>query len=617
MSIEEYKYCSSLTSLSRLITQPVKIGHVTMGGNHPVVIQSMANVSTTNTKASIEQAKRIIDAGGEMVRFTTQGILEAKNLSSIRAGMKELGYKAPLVADVHFNPAVSIEAAKQVEKVRINPGNFISNKIDCSKRLKETSQKLEPLLEICISLNRALRIGVNHGSLSPCIMNKFGDTPEGMVESALEYLKICNQQKFSSLIISMKSSNTRVMVYANRLLAHKMIEEDLLYPVHLGVTEAGDGEDGRIKSSVGIGALLADGIGDTIRVSLTEPPENEIPVAKKIIDHIDSKYDHPEIKEINRPVAFNPFHYNRRKTNSVRNIGRQNVPVVLMSSICVENFTARDKFENYPDFLLVKDDSGFHQNLPFSLIIPSAGWTPKHPDNIYPLFNSPSHFLTTPAQHPELNFISIKASDLENQDLKELKNQQVVLILSSDNNNSMAEQRRFIFELMALQLEIPVIIHKSYTESELEQFQIKSSVDTGILFLDGLANGLFLENKGYIPPASVCNTAYGILQSTRSRMIKTEYISCPGCGRTLFDLEETTRKIKEKTAHLKKLKIGIMGCIVNGPGEMADADYGYVGAKKGKITLYKGKTPVKKNIPQEYAVKELLELIKKNNDWEE
>lgn len=617
MSLKKHKYCHSLTSLSRLITQPVKIGRVTAGGNHPVVIQSMSNVSTTDTKACIEQAKKIVDAGGEIVRFTTQGIREVRSLSAICSGLKKQGYEVPLVADVHFNPSVSIAAAKQVEKVRINPGNFISNKIDCAERLKETSQQLQPLVDICISGKKALRIGVNHGSLSRCIMDKYGDTPEGMVESALEYLKICIQKGLKALVISMKSSNTRVMVYSNRLLAHRMIEENLLYPLHLGVTEAGEGEDGRIKSAVGIGALLADGIGDTIRVSLTEPPENEIPVAKKIVEYINTKYNHSKIPDVDPSIHFDPFHYNRRKTNPVKNIGLANVPVVLMSSASVNGFIAQNKFESCPDYLLVKKHTGYRNNLPFSLIVPSNIWTPGHPENIYPLFDSPHHFLESATRHTELNFVNIAASDIQNQGLKKLGNEKVVLILSSENHNSMAEQRRFIFELMNLQLEIPVIIHKSYTENELEQFQVKASVDTGILFLDGFADGLFVENKGAIEFPDICNTACAILQSTRSRMTKTEYISCPGCGRTLFDLEKTTRQIKEKTLHLKKLKIGIMGCIVNGPGEMADADYGYVGTTRGKITLYKGKVPVKKNVPQEKAVEELIELIKKNNDWEE
>ncbi|MCB2197695.1 MAG: (E)-4-hydroxy-3-methylbut-2-enyl-diphosphate synthase [Bacteroidetes bacterium] len=614
-----------LFQYSRLKTREVEIGNIKMGGENPVRIQSMTSTNTLNTKETVEQSLRIIKAGGELVRITAQGVKEAENLKSIKNGIRDAGFDTPLAADIHFNPKAAFKAAEIVEKVRINPGNFVDKRASFTKvdftdeeyqaELAKIEEKFIPLINICKKNHTALRVGVNHGSLSDRIMSRYGDTPEGMVESAMEFLRICVQENFLNVVISLKSSNTRVMVHANRFMIARMRDERMNFPLHLGVTEAGEGEDGRIKSAVGIGTLLADGIGDTIRVSLTEPPEEEIPVAQKLAAYIAGRYDHKPIKQVDS-INVDLFNYNKRETKVVDQIGGSNHPVVLAKQ--------ESKSDLKPEFVYVGDrflmDSHNEDSV---FIIDESGWD-QHifdHDKVVPLFKSINDFYFSENQSKRINFLLLNCNEINNESLQKIKSfKNVVLILESTNANGFADQRAAFLRLMHTNCDIPVIIKRSYKENELEDLQLKSASDMGGLFLDGFGDGIWIDNvsaQGNIDEQDIINTSFGILQASRVRTSKTEYISCPGCGRTLFDLQETTKKIREKTSHLKNLKIGIMGCIVNGPGEMADADYGYVGAGPGKITLYKNKEVVKKNIPEEKAVEELIQLIKENGDWVE
>ncbi len=617
MKYEEY---INLFQYKRLKTRSVQIGNIEMGGNNPIQIQSMTSTNTLNTSETIDQSLRIIEAGGEIVRITAQGVKEAENLENIKKGIREAGFKTPVAADIHFNPKAAFTAAELVEKVRINPGNFVDKRSDVSKgefsteeyqkELKKIEDSLIPLLEICKKNKTVLRIGVNHGSLSDRIMSRFGDTPEGMVESALEFLRICVKESFLNIVVSLKSSNTRVMVQSNRLLITQMTDEGMDFPLHLGVTEAGEGEDGRIKSAVGIGTLLSDGIGDTIRVSLTEAPENEIPVAQKLVNYIAEKKDHKEIKSVNTaPVDF--FEYSKRKTNQIFNIGGESLPVVISK--------IESKNDLIPEFIYVGDRFVIDSSNANSIfIIDESGWDQGifHNDNVVPMFKSVNDFYFAENQSNKLNFLQLNCNEINDENLLKIRNfKNIVLILESNNKNSFADQRAAFFKLMNSGNNLPVIIKKSYKENTLEDLQLKSSCDLGGLFLDGFGDGIWIENIGDINGQDIINASFGILQASRVRTSKTEYISCPGCGRTLFDLQKTTKEIRERTSHLKSLKIGIMGCIVNGPGEMADADYGYVGAGPGKITLYKNKEVVKKNIPEGNAVEELIQLIKDSGDW--
>jgi (E)-4-hydroxy-3-methylbut-2-enyl-diphosphate synthase len=580
----------------------------------------MTSTNTLNTEGTIEQSLRIIKAGGELVRITAQGVKEAENLEYIKKGICNTGCDIPLAADIHFNPKAAFTAAKLIEKVRINPGNFVDKRlenadvefseVEYQSELKKIEEKLIHLLEICKENKTTLRIGVNHGSLSDRIMSRFGDTPEGMVESAMEFLRICVLNDFLNVVVSLKSSNTRVMVHANRLLVSKMATENMNFPIHLGVTEAGEGEDGRIKSAVGIGALLADGIGDTIRVSLTEAPENEIPVAKKIVNYFSERIGHKEIRCVDE-ILINFYDYAKRKTSQVINIGADNFPVVIGNS--------EKDGELKPEFVYLSDKlfyGNFNEN--YKYIVDEETWEQQDFDHSYisPLFSSVNNFYFADKKSTSLNFISIRNNDLSVDDIQKIKSlNNIVLILETGNKNGYAAQRAAFLKLLGQSCNVPVIIKRTYKENELEDLQLKAACDFGGLFLDGLGDGIWIDNKGKISSDDIINTAFGILQASRVRVSKTEYISCPGCGRTLYDLQKTTQIIREKTSHLKNLKIGIMGCIVNGPGEMADADYGYVGAGPGKITLYKNKEVIKKNIPEENAVDELIHLIKENGDW--
>lgn len=642
MENKNQPYCNSLTKYSRLKTREVKVGTVGFGGDNPIRLQSMTTMDTMDTDGSVAQAIRMIEAGCELVRYTAPSMKEAENLKNIHAELIAKGYSTPLVADIHFTPNAAELAAQYVEKVRVNPGNYADKKKfetheytdeSYAAELKRIREKFTPLVLLCKEKKRAMRIGTNHGSLSDRIMSRYGDSPLGMVQSALEFIQICEDNFYFDLVISMKSSNAQVMVQAYRLLVAKMMERGRIYPLHLGVTEAGDGEDGRIKSAVGIGTLLEDGIGDTIRVSLTEEPEFEIPVARKLAERYDKRAYHFEIAPIDFELPYNPFEYQRRKTKSILNIGDHNVPVVLsdlsylgeikpvhlFASGYVYNIV-EDKWtikEQAVDYIYVGTTVPVFE-LPgtLGLICEWQKWEQKN--QVYPIFDF-EDFLVTEKYSNELNFVRINAGDLN--DLQRIKESSskapFVFVLSSDNNHAAVEMRRFFIELMHLALDVPVIIYNKYQNVDDETFQVYSGTDFGTLLLDGFGDGVFIQTKDCATPQLVTSTSFGILQATRTRISKTEYISCPSCGRTLFDLQETTAKIRAKTNHLKGLKIGIMGCIVNGPGEMADADYGYVGVGKGKINLYKEKTVIKKNVAEDDAVNELINLIKEYGDWVE
>ena len=607
-----------LFNYSRRETSEVNIGATPLGGTNPIRLQSMTNRSTMETEACVEQTVRIVEAGGEYVRLTTQGVKEAENLMAINRALRERNCLVPLVADVHFNPKVAEVAAQYAEKVRINPGNYTDaartfkqlefTDEEYALEIEKIRERFIPLLEICKANHTAIRIGVNHGSLSDRIMSRYGDTPEGMVESCMEFLRICVEQQFTNVAISIKASNTVVMVKTVRLLAQIMPNEQMSFPLHLGVTEAGDGEDGRIKSALGIGALLCDGLGDTIRVSLSEAPEAEIPVAKKLRDYVVQRKNHPYIPGTEAP-EFNYLSPSRRETRAVRNIGGEQLPVVIAERLDGQTDSHSDVV---PDYIYAG------RALPEALeegvgyILDADKWAGE--PNTYPAYNE--------AQLPfiggclaELKFLFLSYMSLTDEVVTCLKAYpEVVIIAQSNHPNRLGEQRALVHQLMSEGLMHPVVFFQHYAEEQAEDLQIKAAADMGALLFDGLCDGIFLYNQGPIDHAVVDATAFGILQAGRVRMSKTEYISCPGCGRTLYDLEKTIARIKGATAHLKGLKIGIMGCIVNGPGEMADADYGYVGAARGKISLYKGRTCVEKNIPEEKAVERLLELIKAHGD---
>ena len=550
----------NLFNYRRRLSHIVRIGGTPLGGPEPIRVQSMTNTSTMDTEASVQQVLRIAESGGEYVRLTTQGTREAENMREINAGVRLAGCNVPLVADVHFNPKVAEVAACYCEKVRINPGNYVDaarqfkhleyTDEEYQAELKKIEDRLIPFLQICREHRTAVRIGVNHGSLSDRIMSRYGDTPEGIVESCMEFLRICMREQFMDVVISIKASNTVIMVQSMRLLVTKMTQEGMSFPVHLGVTEAGEGEDGRIKSAVGIGALLQDGIGDTIRVSLSEAPEKEIPVARFLVDYVTSyrkEADLPVPADVQAPADYNWLKPERRQTTRVGEIGGGQVPVVL-------------------------DE------------IPVTGAISANPFNFTP---ETAEFLR---KHPE-----------------------VVVVSHPQTVNRLGEHRALALAMMNLGLKNPLLVYQEYAETNLEHLQLKAAADTGVLFIEGLADGIILQNHAPgISVEVVRDLAYSILQAARARFTKTEYISCPGCGRTLYDLEGTIARIKAATAHLKGLKIAIMGCIVNGPGEMADADYGYVGAARGKVSLYKQKVCIEKNIPEEEAVERLLRFIEED-----
>ncbi|HWZ16242.1 MAG TPA: (E)-4-hydroxy-3-methylbut-2-enyl-diphosphate synthase [Mucilaginibacter sp.] len=663
------RYCNSLTEYSRFVTREVAIGDVPMGGSNPIRIQSMTTTDTMDTIGTVEQSIRMVDAGCEYVRITAPSIKEAQNLAEIKKQLRQRGYTVPLVADIHFTPNAAEVAARIVEKVRVNPGNYADKKkfdqIDYTDaqyqgELERIYQKFAPLVKICKEYGTAMRIGTNHGSLSDRIMSRYGDTPQGMVESAMEFMRMCETLNYYNLVISMKSSNPQVMVQAYRLLVETMVAEGMNYPLHLGVTEAGDGEDGRIKSAVGIGTLLEDGLGDTVRVSLTEEPEAEAPVAIALVNRYverakaeksKAKGDLSEVENNLSPFTFHlsplhdPYAYQRRHTYEanafigghmvprvVVDLSRQNLkdPAVMNEAGYLYS-PLLDKYnmaEQSVDFVYLADALPSF-TLPGNLkqLYNYTTWQKlSDKTNCHPVFSLKEYAEAGDRSSP-LNLVRLTSSDVDTESFGLLPlDQSLVFVLETDALHGMADQRAFFFKMEELGIDVPVIIKRTYTfeprnstqDSELktQDLQLYAATDLGALLVDGFGDGIWIDAP-QIPVNLITSTAFGILQATRSRISKTEYISCPSCGRTLFDLMVTTQMIRSRTSHLKGLKIGIMGCIVNGPGEMADADYGYVGSGTDKVTLYRGKEAVKKNINSANALDELIGIIKEDGNWVE
>lgn len=651
------KYCSTLSSYSRFLTREVTIGNVPLGGSNPIRIQSMTTTDTMDTAGTVEQTIRMVEAGCEYVRITAPSIKEAQNLANIKKELRRRGYDVPLIADIHFTPNAAEAAARIVEKVRINPGNYADKKrfdqleytqSEYEAELERIYQKFAPLVKVCKEYGTAMRIGTNHGSLSDRIMSYYGDTPRGMVESAMEFIRMCESLNYYNLVISMKASNPQVMVQAYRLLAETMQREGMSYPLHLGVTEAGDGEDGRIKSAVGIGTLLEDGLGDTIRVSLTEDPEFEAPVAIALAKRYEQRqallhaeHDNAQAQESRAvlfPEGFSPYQYQKRQSAELNTfIGGHQVPRVIVD-LSRENLrdpnilsgagyiysALLDKYnmaEQSVDFVYLADElPSFTMPGNLKQLYNYKTWSQlPNKKNRHPLFSLPEYLGAT-ERDEALNLVRLSYQQWKEEDLSGLfVDPTLVVVLETNELHGMADQRGFFFDIAAKGILTPVIIRRSYQPvagslNEESDFQLYAATDAGALLVDGFGDGIWLD-AAHIPVKTVVSTAFGVLQATRSRISKTEYISCPSCGRTLFDLQETTQKIRSRTSHLKGVKIGIMGCIVNGPGEMADADYGYVGTGPGKITLYKGKEVVKKNVNTENALDELIEIIREDGNW--
>jgi (E)-4-hydroxy-3-methylbut-2-enyl-diphosphate synthase len=641
-------YCNNLNQYSRFLTRDVQIGDVPMGGLNPIRIQSMTTTDTMDTIGTVEQTIRMVESGCEYVRITAPSMKEAENLANIKKELRYRGYTVPLVADIHFTPNAAEAAARIVEKVRVNPGNYADKKrfenIDYTTaayqaELDRIYKKFIPLVKICKEYGTAMRIGTNHGSLSDRIMSHYGDTPRGMVESAMEFIRMCEDQNYYNLVISMKASNTQVMVQAYRLLVETMVKEGMNYPLHLGVTEAGDGEDGRIKSAVGIGTLLEDGLGDTIRVSLTEDPEFEAPVAKALAVRyeqrafLQSASAAPLRESISiGELPYNPYEYTRRHTVPVQHIGGHHHPVVMLD-VSKENLkdpyfltavgykysAGLDKYniaDQACDLVYLGDalpSFSFPGNL--RQVYNYQTWLGlADKNNCHPLITYADFTENDGVTDEQLNLVQVSASGKYDLSALKVKNN-VVLVLETDALHGMAAQREFFLSLMEQHIQIPVIIKRSYPDIAADDLMLYSATDLGALLTDGLGDGVWINADKEIGLSLINSTSFGILQATRTRISKTEYISCPSCGRTLFDLQETTQLIRSRTDHLKGIKIGIMGCIVNGPGEMADADYGYVGTGPDKITLYRGREVVKKNVNSARALDDLIELIKEDGNW--
>lgn len=637
-------YCDHLNQYSRFLTREVYIGNIPMGGLNPIRIQSMTTTDTMDTLGTVEQTIRMVESGCEYVRITAPSMKEAENLANIKKELRARGYDVPLVADIHFTPNAAEAAARIVEKVRVNPGNYADKKrfenieytqLAYQAELERIHKKFSPLVKICKEYGTAMRIGTNHGSLSDRIMSQYGDTPRGMVESAMEFIRICEDLNYYNLVISMKASNTQVMVQAYRLLVETMVKEGMNYPLHLGVTEAGDGEDGRIKSAVGIGTLLEDGLGDTIRVSLTEDPEFEAPVAKALADRY-VKRALNTVKGVKESIKiqdlpYDPYAYNRRVTIPVQHLGGHHHPVVMLdvsaknlkdpyflTEVGYKYSAGLDKYnlaDQACDLVYLGDalpSFSFPGNL--KQVYNYATWLAlKDKNNCHPLITL-ADYSQKALKDNTLNLIAIDAAAYDINTLKALDHT-VVLVLQTTATHGMAEQRAFFIDLLKNNIQLPVIIKRTYTDISADDLMLYAATDLGALFTDGLGDGIWIDAPGNIGLPLINSTSFGILQATRTRISKTEYISCPSCGRTLFDLQETTQMIRSRTDHLKGIKIGIMGCIVNGPGEMADADYGYVGTGPGKITLYRGKEVVKKNVNSSFALDDLIDLIKEDGNW--
>jgi len=646
-------YTESLTSYKRLKTREVKIGDLLIGNNHPIRVQTMTTTDTMDTMATVEQSIRCIEAGAELVRITAPSKNEAENLKAIKDELRKRGYNTPLVADIHFTPNAAEIAARIVEKVRVNPGNYVDKKkfeqieytdAEYAEEIERIRDRFTPLVKICKEYGTAMRIGTNHGSLSDRIMSRYGDTAIGMVESAMEFLRIARAEDYHQIVLSMKSSNPQVMVQAYRLLVNHMMEEfDEAYPLHLGVTEAGDGEDGRIKSAIGIGTLLEDGIGDTIRVSLTEDPELEIPVCNDIVKRYAAVNANESVPAVEK-LPYSPFEYNRRESFEVSNIGAKHVPVVVadfskFDKITPENLKdigysydeATDKWnigDAAADYIFCNQPLDFDLPGTLKVILYQQPWLSAADKNKYvPILDGNQYIDESLEKSNLLNFVMIDCysegypdQQLEKLFAKLAADKTVVICLSSTNKNAMQSIRRMFVEFINNNIKNPAIIICDSTDATTDESLIHYSIEAGGLLLDGFCDGVcfghHFGNNKIAPQTKLLNSiAFGVLQATRTRISKTEYISCPSCGRTLFDLQETTAKIRAVTNHLKGVKIAIMGCIVNGPGEMADADFGYVGSGVGKITLYKGKEVVKRNINSEIAVDELINLLKENEAW--
>jgi (E)-4-hydroxy-3-methylbut-2-enyl-diphosphate synthase len=652
-------YCESLTQYIRLKTKEVKIGDLLLGNLQPIRVQTMTTMDTMDTKTTVEQSIRCIEAGSELIRITAPSKNEAENLLNIKNELRKRGYNTPIVADIHFTPNAAEIAARIVEKVRINPGNYVDKKkfqlieytdADYAEEIDRIRGRFTPLIKICKEYGTAMRIGTNHGSLSDRIMSRYGDTPMGMVESAMEFLRIARDESYHQVVLSMKSSNPQVMVQAYRLLVKTMFDEfGECYPLHLGVTEAGDGEDGRIKSAVGIGTLLEDGLGDTIRVSLTEDPELEIPVCKDLVKRYETRSQKSEIENQQSDIRlpYDPFSYQRRETFAIDNVGGKHVPVVIADFSKIEKITtahlkeAGYTYDKITDKWNISDAAAdyiftAHQLLDFALpgtlkvIVYYKSWMASvDREKYFPILDGDQYMDDTIEKSARLNLVMIDcySEGCQQPTLKslfdKLKNDRTAVIcLSSTNQNAMQSIRRMFVELMNNDIKNPAIVICDSSHASGDESLIHYAAETGGLLLDGFSDGICLGhhfgNKNIAPCIKFLNSiSFGILQATRTRISKTEYISCPSCGRTLFDLQETTAKIRAVTNHLKGVKIAIMGCIVNGPGEMADADFGYVGSGPGKITLYKGKEIVKRNVNSEVAVEELINLIKESETWVE
>jgi (E)-4-hydroxy-3-methylbut-2-enyl-diphosphate synthase len=615
MMNQNFSYIDNLLQYKRQITTIVRIGSVRMGGGEPILIQSMTDTDTNDTEATVNQAIRIIDAGADLVRVTVQGIREAENLINIRSELDRLGYHQPLCADIHFNPAAAEIAMRNVAKVRINPGNFYDKRAvfvkvnytdeDYRLELKKIEERFVPFIRECKTRGTALRIGANQGSLSDRIMSRYGDTPAGIVESVMEFLRICKAEDYHNIVISIKSSNTRTMVYTVRLMNYRMRIEEMNYPFHIGVTEAGEGEDGRIKSAVGSGALFADGIGDTVRVSLTEDPAEEIPFARKLVDIFRDREKHAPITA---PLVAqtNPFEYERRSNRPVNDIGGKKAVVVIAdlnkySLDEIKTISSGTEPDYYYDGKSVIDRYGKE----------------------YPILTL-EDYLYNDFYSSQMRFVRVNKAEYDRfklhnpETLEKLKRERkMIMIMESNNLNSFAEMRAFFMELDAHICKIPVILHRSYAKNSYEDLLLRACTDLGGLFIDGYGDGILLSNEGNIGYNELKNLSFGILQASRMRVTKTEFISCPGCGRTLFDLRDTVAEIKRNVSHLKNMKIGVMGCVVNGPGEMGDVDYGFVGSGKGRINLYKGQKLIKRHVATEHAVEELKKLIKEYGEWKE
>ncbi len=647
----DHRYCPDLTGYRRRKSLEVSIGEIPLGGDHPIRIQSMTTVDTMNTDGTVAQVRRMVESGCEYIRITAPSLKEAENLRVIRKKLRDQGIETPLIADIHFTPNAAELAARIVEKVRINPGNYADKKrfqkyeyseADYQAEIDRIRQRFTPLVQICKEYGTAMRIGTNHGSLSDRIMSRYGDTPLGMVESALEFLRICEDLNYFQIVLSMKASNTQVMVQAYRLLVNRLHNEGLKpYPLHLGVTEAGEGDDGRIKSAVGIGSLLEDGLGDTVRVSLTEEPEFEAPVAKMLVDRYQTRPGHRSIPALSG-IPIDPFRYQRRPTDRVANIGDDQVPRVIVDLRELKNIEYQDLKTIGHHYLPALDkwgmsDTGadyvYSGSEPLKFMLPNGlkeildyhAWRRADNHHKFPLLTA-EMLESADTWHPVLNFVRLNIQELMDwlPWLKEKRD--LVIWLETENRHARAALRRGIFELMLNQCPHPVIVCQKYHTRNLAKMQLYAATDLGSLLIDGLGDGIVIsqEHQSYqsreihLKAIGEYNqTSFGILQAARTRMTKTEYISCPSCGRTLFDLQETTAKIRARTDHLKGVKIGIMGCIVNGPGEMADADYGYVGSGKDKITLYKGQEVVRRGVPTADAVDALIEIIRQDGRWNE